>query len=379
MYSQRLPGAERTWSLKTGKEAPPALTQAMHAIAIAKSMGAEQHAADTLRKAENDLHNAEAFFNSKTNEKQIQTVARNATQLAEDARLISVKRTEQARLEAERQAAADRVAAAQTAAEREARQRELADSERRLAQEREQAARMRADQEERQRALAVQARIAAEAAAQQARDRAEQERVAALSRQQQLTAEQDRLRAEQQRLQTEAERARAEAQRLEQARLQAESDRQRMRDQLREQLNAVLVTRETARGLIVNMSDVLFDTARHSLRPAAREKLARVSGILSLHSDLVLEVEGHTDSVGSDSYNQGLSERRAESVKQYLISQGVKSESITSRGFGESQPVADNSTAAGRQQNRRVEIVVSGESIRSTTESSVSSRTTPER
>jgi len=376
MYSQQLPGAERTWSLKTGKEAPPALSQAKHAIAIAKSMGAEQHAADTLRKAENDLQNAEAFFNNKRNLKQIQTVARNATQLAEDARLISIKRTEEARLEGERQAAADSVAAAQTATEREARQRELAESERRLAMERAQAATVRADQEERQRATADQARIAAETAAQQTRERAEQERAAALARQQQMTAQQDQLRLEQQRLQMEADRARAEAQRLEQARMQADADRQRMRDQLREQLNAVLVTRETARGLIVNMSDVLFDTAQHTLRPAAREKLARVSGILSLHSDLMLEVEGHTDSVGGDSYNQRLSERRAESVKQYLISQGVKVESITARGFGKGQPVANNSTAAGRQQNRRVEIVVSGESIRTT--SSVSSRATPD-
>ena len=339
MYTRSLPNAERIWSTRTGKEAPSALTQAKHAIEIAKSVGAAEYASATIGKAETDLANAEAFFNNKGGDlKKIQTLGRNATQLAEDARLIAVKHIEEARQQAERQAAADRVAASQKAAEEEARRREVAESERRLALEREQSAKLRAAQDaaeaERARAAAAQAdqqRMAAEAAKQQAR-------------------------AEQERLQQETARA-------EEARLQAEAERKKLRDQLREQLSVILITRETARGLIVNLSDVLFDTGQSTLRPGAREKLARISGILNAHPELKLEIEGHTDSVGGDSYNQALSERRAESVKAYLIVNGVKPDSIAARGFGKRSPVADNNTASGRQQNRRVEIVVSGESI----------------
>jgi outer membrane protein OmpA-like peptidoglycan-associated protein len=132
----------------------------------------------------------------------------------------------------------------------------------------------------------------------------------------------------------------------------------------------ILETRDSARGLIVNMSDVLFDFNKYTLRPGAREKLAKISGIVLAHPGLKLEVEGHTDSVGSDEYNQTLSENRANAVRTYLLSQGLKTESITARGFGESSPVADNNSAAGRQQNRRVELVVSGEIIGTSVQSS---------
>jgi outer membrane protein OmpA-like peptidoglycan-associated protein len=130
-----------------------------------------------------------------------------------------------------------------------------------------------------------------------------------------------------------------------------------------EQLNVILETRETARGLIVNLSDVLFDVDRATLKPGAREKLARVAGILASHPDLHIEIEGHTDSTGSDDYNQRLSERRAESVRAYLVEQHVAPAVVGTAGFGESRPVATNGTAAGRQQNRRVELVVTGASI----------------
>ena len=143
---------------------------------------------------------------------------------------------------------------------------------------------------------------------------------------------------------------------------------------LQQQLNIILETRESARGLIVNMSDVLFDTARHTLRPGAREKLARVAGIILAHPGLDLEVEGHTDSVGGDNYNQGLSERRAESVRDYLVQQGIARDTIVAHGFGESPPVTTNDTASGRQQNRRVELVVSGEPIGTAPTSSMSRR-----
>jgi outer membrane protein OmpA-like peptidoglycan-associated protein len=128
-------------------------------------------------------------------------------------------------------------------------------------------------------------------------------------------------------------------------------------------LNIILETKESARGLIVNVSDVLFDTGMHTLKPGAREKLARVAGILLTYPDLRLEVDGHTDSVGDDDYNQTLSERRAESVRAYLVQQGISPSAIVALGYGKSQPVASNSLAAGRQQNRRVELIVAGESI----------------
>ena len=144
---------------------------------------------------------------------------------------------------------------------------------------------------------------------------------------------------------------------------QSEKERDDARARLREQLNLILETRETARGLIVNLSDVLFDTGSANLKPGAREKLARVAGILLSHPDLHIEVDGHTDSVGSEEYNQRLSEHRAESVHAYLVRQGISPQAVGTAGFGESRPVATNGTSAGRQQNRRVELVVTGASI----------------
>ena len=116
------------------------------------------------------------------------------------------------------------------------------------------------------------------------------------------------------------------------------------------------------------MSDVLFDTASATLKPGAREKLARVAGILLSYPELKIAIEGHTDSVGGDDYNQSLSERRADSVRSYLVRQGIPPQTVQSEGFGESRPVTTNDTASGRQQNRRVELVISGESIATTTE-----------
>jgi outer membrane protein OmpA-like peptidoglycan-associated protein len=123
-------------------------------------------------------------------------------------------------------------------------------------------------------------------------------------------------------------------------------------------------TRDTARGLIVNMSGVLFATGQSDLRPAAREKLAKISGILLAHPDLRLSVEGYTDSTGSSAFNQTLSEQRAAGARDYLVSQGVAADSIVSSGYGSAKPVASNDTASGRQSNRRVELVVTGDSIK---------------
>jgi outer membrane protein OmpA-like peptidoglycan-associated protein len=177
-----------------------------------------------------------------------------------------------------------------------------------------------------------------------------------------------RAEGERARLDADAARAAAEAQ-AQQARTlaeQAEREKAQLREQLRVQLNTILETRETARGLVVNVSDVLFDFDSANLKPGAREKIAHVASILRSHSDLKIQVEGHTDSVGSDGYNLRLSERRAESVRASMVQQGVNRDVVGTAGFGESQPVATNGTSVGRQQNRRVEIVVSGESIGTT-------------
>jgi outer membrane protein OmpA-like peptidoglycan-associated protein len=181
---------------------------------------------------------------------------------------------------------------------------------------------------------------------------AEQARQAAVAQQQALAVDADRARA-----------AAADADRL---RMKAEQDQAALRQQLLDQFNSILQTRDTARGLIVNMSDVLFDTAKYSLKPGAREKLAKVSGIILGHPGLKIAVEGHTDSVGGDEYNMRLSENRAASVRDFLVAQGVPAGSVTAQGFGKTMPVADNATAAGRQQNRRVELVVSGEILGTT-------------
>lgn len=143
----------------------------------------------------------------------------------------------------------------------------------------------------------------------------------------------------------------------------SEAEKAALRAQLLQQLNTILQTQDSARGLIVNMSDVLFDTGSYTLKPAAREKLAKISGVVLAHPGLKLQIEGHTDSVGTDEYNQQLSENRAAAVRDYLIEQGVPASTVTARGFGKTQPIASNDSPDGRQKNRRVELVVNGDAI----------------
>jgi len=360
---------------------PLELYEARNAVQIASWAGAAQYAPDTFRKAQIGLQNAEGYLKGKGGSKKIGTVAREAVQMAEDARIISIKKLEEIALANERAASAAREADAQRATAEEARKRAQAESDQRLEAER----RARAEAErsaaqlESER-IRAQAQADAEKAARE-RDQIEQARQAALRDQQAATAEAEAARAaakaerekleearlqatqQQQAAQAEADRARAAAADAERLRHQAEADKEAMRAQLLQQLNLVLETRDSARGLIVNMSDVLFDTGLYTLRPGAREKLAKVAGIVITHPGLKLEVEGHTDSVGGDEYNQTLSENRANSVRMFLIQQGIDAKSITSRGFGKTRPVASNATAPGRQQNRRVELVVSGELI----------------
>ena len=163
--------------------------------------------------------------------------------------------------------------------------------------------------------------------------------------------------------QADADQSRLAAQQAQSSAQQAEAEKAAMRARLSEQLNKILQTRDSARGLIVSMSDVLFDTGKYSLKPGAREKLAKVAGILLAYPGLNIEVGGYTDNVGGDQMNQTLSENRAGSVRSYLVDQGVAAGAVSARGFGNTLPVATNDNSAGRQQNRRVELLVSGDAI----------------
>jgi len=325
------------------KKVPLELLEARNAVAIAKASKAEQYAPAALQKAEDFLAKGEDYLNRKQGRSAIGTVARYAAQQAEDARVLSIRRQQQERAENERREMQRR--------EDEARQRATDEAERaRLANEQAQTAQQQRDQAQQERQAADQARLQAEQAAQTAA----QERAAAEQARQQALLEQQNLRQQVQQAQTAAQ--------------QAEAEREQTRQRLLTQLNQVLQTKDSARGLIVNMSDVLFDFNKATLKPGARERLARVSGIILAYPDLHLQVEGHTDNVGSDTYNMQLSEKRAAVVRDYLVSQGVTSGNISARGFGKSAPVASNDSASGRQMNRRVELVVSGEAIQANTQ-----------
>jgi outer membrane protein OmpA-like peptidoglycan-associated protein len=303
------------------ERSPLELYEAVNAINIAEAGGASKYAADTMQTARTALQNARDMDSHKSGDrKQVITYAREATQAAEDARIITIRKIKEEDEAAQRKAREDAEVAAKQAQEQSA-------------------------QDAAQRAQA-------EAAQREAQERAEEAR-----RQQQQADEQRRAAEEQQRA---AEQARLQA---EQSAAQAQQQAAQMREQLKNQLNQVLQTRETARGLIVNMSDVLFDFNKYTLKPEAREKLAKVSGILLAYPNLKLQVEGYTDSIGSDEYNQKLSEQRADSVRDFLVQQSVADANITAQGYGKTHPIADNSTNSGRAQNRRVELVVSGNAI----------------
>ncbi|HTP85503.1 MAG TPA: OmpA family protein [Bryobacteraceae bacterium] len=335
-----------------GKKLPRELLEAENAVHIARVAGADQYAQDSYQKAQDALERAEKYQVQKPGQKPVITMAREAAVRAEDARVIAVKRQIAEHQEQERQAAAAREQAAKERAEAEAQQRAKAEAEARDEAER----RAKADA---QRLEAEKARADAEAAAQEAdRQRAAAEQAKAAAEQAKADAD-----AARQQLALEAEKARQSAAEADRLRQKAEQDQAQLRQALLDQFNQVLQTRDTARGLIINMSDVLFATARWDLKPTTREKLARLSGIILSHPGLRLEVEGYTDNVGSEAMNQRLSERRAGSVREYLITQGIPDANISAKGLGETNFVADNKTAAGRQQNRRVELVVSGEII----------------
>jgi outer membrane protein OmpA-like peptidoglycan-associated protein len=336
--------------VRLDRKVPLELYEARNAVQIARWTGAERYAAETFQKAVLDLEDAEGYLQGRGGKKPIGTVAREAVQMAEDARIITVKKMGEEQLANERQAGADREsraeserAAAQSEAERVTRDAEAAQ-----ASARAEAERVKRDTDAQTAAAQAEAtRLKLQADAQSAAAQAGLERAA------KATAD----------AQAETETARLATQDANQLRDKAEADRTELRSQLLQQFNLILETRDTTRGLIVNMSDVLFDTGKYSLRPVAREKLAKLTGIVLGHPGLRLAVEGHTDSVGGEAYNQLLSEQRGTAVRDYLTQEGMAGTSVTSQGFGKTQPVASNETAAGRQQNRRVEIVVSGEII----------------
>jgi outer membrane protein OmpA-like peptidoglycan-associated protein len=347
------------------KRVPLELLEAENAIAIAQAAGAEQYAADTLGKAKAYLAQGQDYLRRKQGITPIGAVARASTQAAEDARLLTLQKKQEEATEAERQRARDRIAQAQSQAESESARAD----ESRLEAQRQKEQRELADQE---RQAAEQARIQAEQAAQQAA----QDKAAAEQQLQQ--SEQDRQAAvqQQQALSQQADQARLQAQQADQARLQAIQQAEAQRQRLLTQLNSVLQTRDSARGLIVSMSDVLFDFNQATLKPGAKLRLAKVSGIILAYPDLKLEIDGFTDNKGTPEYNIGLSEKRAKTVRDFLVTQGVGPDTVNTRGYGESNPVATNATVSGRQQNRRVELVVSGDAIGSTATTTTTTTTT---
>jgi outer membrane protein OmpA-like peptidoglycan-associated protein len=314
------------------------LIEARNAVRIAKDAQAEQYAASTYAKARGLLDQAEDYYRRKQGMGPIGTVAREASQTAEEARIMTLKAQEDERRQKEREAA------------------------RKRAEDAEAEARRQQQEAEAQQQSAAQAHVAAQQAEAAAQNEAQQRQQADAAR---AAAEQAKTQADEARHQAELaqQQAAQQAQQADQARQQAESQTAQLRARLLQQLNQVLQTRDSARGLIVSMPDVLFDTGKSQLRPAARERLAKVAGILLAYPDIRVEIDGYTDSTGTLAFNQKLSMERAAGVESYLAQQGVAGTSMTTQGFGPDNPIASNDTARGRQQNRRVELVVSGESI----------------
>lgn len=354
-------------ALRIDPKVPLELYQARNAARIGEWLGIDKYATESWAKAQIELKNAEGYQSRKdSNRKSVQMTARDAVQIFEDARVIGLKRMDEERLANERRAAQERQARARAEAEAESQRRKEEEEARKREEEARRRAELEREVEAARRERAEAEKMKAElATAQEAQRRAEAEaaRARAVAEQElaRKAAEESRRREDEARQSAEMARKSAE-----QARLLAEQaarEKAELRARLLQQFNAVLDTRDTERGLVVNMGDVLFDTGSFTLRQLAREKLARLSGIVLNYPGLKLEAEGHTDNVGGEAFNQKLSEQRAGAVRDYLLSQGIPAEQITSSGKAFSMPVADNKTAAGRQQNRRVELIVSGEVI----------------
>ena len=281
---------------------PLEMYEARNAVAIAKSRGADKYAPEIFSKAEASLKMAENSLASKADKNTVISTSRQTAQFSEDARALAAQRQEEERIAKEREDAA---------------------------------AKAQAEAEAKAAAEAAEAKRKADADAAEAKSKADAEIA-----------------------------AREEATRAAQAQTQAaEREKQQLRVRLLEQFNRVLPTTDTPRGLVVNMGDVLFDTGKSDLRSGAREALSKLTGIVLNYPSLRLAIEGHTDSTGSAEFNQTLSQKRADAVHEYLVTQGLDGDKLSAQGLAMDNPVADNSTSAGRQKNRRVEIVVSGEVI----------------
>jgi outer membrane protein OmpA-like peptidoglycan-associated protein len=334
--------------------------EARNAIRIAKSAGAERYAGPSYENAIRQMKEADDLATSRHGDKKtLISVSRQTVQTAEDAREIAMKRIESDRAEHERNASAGREANANAATADAVRDRDEADRRKREAEANTAGAVRDRDDSDRQKHEAEEAAKRAQGAQANAEADSERNRAAAASSEQQtLDAKNAQASAE-----ADSDRNRAAAASSDLRAQDAVHDREELRAKLLQQFNLILETRDTARGLVVNMSDVLFDSGQFTLRPLAREKLAKISGIVLAYPTLLLAVEGNTDSVGTEEFNQTLSEKRAESVRTYLTRQGVPEGSTTAAGFGKSRPIASNDTSDGRQQNRRVELIVSGEVI----------------
>jgi outer membrane protein OmpA-like peptidoglycan-associated protein len=345
--------------------------EARNALRIAQSEGAAQYAPDSYRHAVKLMDTADGYATRKhIDKKPLISTSREAVQTAEDARAIAVKKMDDIRLANERQDSADAQAKLQGQADDAVLRKRLAESDTANAQ----AAKAQAESETvNARAATAQAesnaanaradKLQAESDAATARNDAADAQAATARSQSDMAAGRASSAAALSAAQADADQSRLAAQQAQLNVQQAETDKAAMRTKLSEQLNSILQTRDSARGLIVSMSDVLFDTGKYSLKPGAREKLAKVAGILLSYPGLNIAVGGYTDNVGGDSMNQTLSENRAGSVRDYLVQQGVATTAVSARGFGNTLPVTSNDTSAGRQQNRRVELLVSGEAI----------------
>jgi len=331
--------------------------EARNALRIAQSEGSEQYAGESYQHAVELMNHADEYATRKhIDKKPLIAVSREAVQTAEDARAVAVKKMDEVRLANERQDSSDAQAKAQEQADDATRQKQQAQSDAAKAQ----AATAQAESD----AINAQAaRAQAESDATRARTDAADAQAATAKAKSDMADSQASAAAALSATQADADQSRLAAQQAQLRAQQAETEKAAMRTKLSDQLNKILQTRDSARGLIVSMSDVLFDTGKYSLKPGAREKLAKVAGILLAYPGLNIEVGGYTDNVGGDAMNQTLSENRAGSVRDYLVREGVSTNSVSSRGFGNTLPVASNDNSAGRQQNRRVELLVSGEAI----------------
>jgi outer membrane protein OmpA-like peptidoglycan-associated protein len=313
--------------------------EARNAVRIAKSAGAERYATTSYENAVRQMKEADAIATSRHEDKKaLISISRATVEAAEDSREIAMKKIDADRADYERNASAGREANANATAADAVRERDEAE---RRKHEADAAARQAQGAQANAEANSDRDRAAAAAADQQVQQ----------AKSAQATAEAD------------SERNRAAAATSDMQAAQAIHDREELRAKLLQQFNLIMETRDTARGLVVNMSDVLFDSGQFTLRPLAREKLAKISGIVLAYPSLKLAVEGNTDSVGTEEFNQTLSENRAGAVRTYLTKQGVPEASTSAAGFGKTRPIASNDTADGRQQNRRVELIVSGEVI----------------